>query len=235
MAARFSITIDAAKLEGLAKSLAKVDGATLGRAALTGLNDTAAQAYEDARAKMNRGINLTDDYLKSRMELKPAENPVLPVATIKARGDLTNLISYRPQSVAKVVRFPNSMIAPLIGKFGPNPRKPGSVLPWKLRKGDAARGIPVDQKQAGVRVEVTRGSAKLLEHSFVITSRGYTFVGSRAAGDHHGKGKVHAKLGPSVYQLFRHALDTAFLDGVQESLGKSVVDVTAAELKRAFE
>lgn len=234
MSRRFSINIDAVAIDGVANTLADYGNQVLGRSSLQAVNEVTQRAYIEARAKMNRGINLTDAYLQSKMEFRAASNAVRPIASIIANGDLTNLISYRPKQLSTVVRFTNATIRPFVGKFGENPRKPGTKLPWKLRTGAPALGIPVDRKQAGQTVEVTTGAPKVISYAFVIRAHGQAFVATRRKDDHHGKGKVVARTGPSVYQLFRYALDDSFLVGVQTNLSKAVVDVTAADLRKAL-
>ncbi len=233
----FEVKINATQVAGLAARLAEITPEALGRATVAGLNEATEQAYTDARVKMIAGINLTDEYLRDRMTLTPAKDAAsaIPIASVRASGALTNLISYKPRQNSVVVRFPNSVVAPLIKKLGPNPRKAGSLLPWKLRVGDKARGIAVDRKQAGLTVEVARGAPKPISYAFIIRgSGGRLFVGARKAGDHKGKGKVHALTGPSVYQLFRHALDPKFLQGVQDNLSNSVIHGIDAEIKKAL-
>ncbi len=46
--------------------------------------------------------------------------------------------------------------------------------------------------------------------------------------------KIEVLYGPSVYQLFRAALDTSFLTNVSDRLSKTVVTLTTDELKKAL-
>jgi len=225
----FVVKIDATQLEGVAQALGRLDAATLGQASLTAVNTVAEPAYKDARAKMNAGINLPDSYLQERMAFEPATDPLMPVAVILARRRATTLGRYGAVQLTQVVKYPNDLFTP--GKMGVNPRKPGSPLPWKLRTGDPSRSIPVDRKQAGVSVEVTRGSRKAISYAFVIHKNGVNLLVERVKGTRR---KVEALYGPSVYQLFRAALSDDFLAQVTERLGKTVVTLTEEELRKAL-
>ncbi|CAG2126911.1 hypothetical protein LMG31506_00234 [Cupriavidus yeoncheonensis] len=232
----FSVTVDTVKLEEVANSLDKLDDAALGRAAVTAVNQVAQKAFADAKAKMNTGINLPDSYLDERMALELATDPAKPTARILARGRLTTLTQYGAQQMTRPVKYPNDSFTP--GKMGKNPRKPGALLPWKLRTGNPALGIPVGMKQDGLSVEVTRGGRKPItsvQAFFVRGRNGNLLVMTRQSGTSGKKrGDLKALYGPSVYQLFRAALDEAFLNDVADRLGKTVVTLTADELKKAL-
>lgn len=232
----FSVTVDTLTLREVADSLAHLDDATLGRAAMTAVNQVAEKAFADAKAKMNAGINLPDRYLDERMAFEPATDPSKPTARVVARGRLTTLTQYGAQQLTRPVRFPNDSFK--AGAMGRNPRKAGSLLPWKLRVGNSALGIPVGMKQAGISVEVTRGGRKPITsvQSFFVRGRsGNMLVMTRKPGTSGKKrGDLTALYGPSVYQLFRAALDEPFLNDVADRLGKTVVSLTADELKKAL-
>jgi hypothetical protein len=227
----FSVTVDTIAVEEVAQSLGRIDGAALGRAAMTAVNTVAEQAFNDARKKMNEGINLTDAYLQANMSFTPATDTVKPTAVVTARREHSTLTRYGAQQLTKPVRFPNGSFTS--GTMGKNPRKAGAMLPWKLRTGDESRGIPVNMKQAGLSVEVTRGSRKPISYAFVIRGRnGNLLTAKRVPGTRR---KIEVLYGPSVYQLFRAALDTTFLADVADRLSKTVVTLTADELKKAME
>ncbi|MBF6987253.1 phage tail protein [Cupriavidus sp. IK-TO18] len=232
----FSVTVDTVRLEEIGNSLSHLDDAALGRSAVTAVNIVAQKAFADAKAKMNAGINLPDSYLDERMAIELATDPAKPRARILARGRLTTLTQYGAQQSTRPVKFSNDSISP--GKLGRNPRKAGSLLPWKLRVGNQALGIPVGMKQDGISVEVTRGGRKSItsvQPFFVRGRSGNLLVMTRKPGTTGKKrGDLKALYGPSVYQLFRAALDETFLNDVADRLGKTVVTLTADELKKAL-
>ncbi|MGH7461959.1 MAG: hypothetical protein ACREMA_13170, partial [Longimicrobiales bacterium] len=143
---------------------------------------------------------------------------------------------YGAQQLTRPVKYPNDSFKP--GVMGKNPRKAGTLLPWKLRVGNEALGIPVGMKQNGISVEVTRGGRKPITsvQSFFIRGRsGNMLVMTRKPGTTGKKrGDLKALYGPSVYQLFRAALDDTFLTNVADNLSKSVVTLTVDELKKAL-
>ena len=232
----FSVTVATSELEEVANSLSHLDDATLARAAVTAVNQVTSKAFVDARAKMNAGINLPDSYLDSRMAFEPATETGKPTARITARYRHTTLTQYGAQQMTRVVKYPNESIP--VGAMGKNPRKAGALLPWKARIGNEALGIPVGMKQAGVSVEVTRGARKQITkvQSFFIRGKGGNMlVMTRKPGTSgKGKGDLQALYGPSVYQLFRAALDETFLNDVAVRLGSTVAALTADELRKAL-
>jgi hypothetical protein len=232
----FNVAVEIATLEEVANSLAHVDDAALGRAAVTAVNTVAQKAFGDAKAKMNAGINLPDSYLDERMAFEPATDPGKPTAKVLARARNTTLTQYGATQLTRPVKYPNDSFT--AGAMGKNPRKAGTLLPWKLRVGNAALGIPVGMKQDGISVEVTRGSRKPITSvkSFFVRGRnGNMLVMTRKPGTTGKKrGDLKALYGPSVYQLFRAALDEAFLNDVADRLGRTVVELTADELKKAL-
>ncbi len=73
------------------------------------------------------------------------------------------------------------------------------------------------------------------ENAFMMVHNGNMLVMTRKPGTTGKKrGDLKALYGPSVYQLFRAALDDAFLNDVADRLGKTVVALTADELKKAL-
>ncbi|WP_354684443.1 phage tail protein [Cupriavidus necator] len=232
----FNVKVDTVTLEEIADSLAHLDDATLGRAAVTAVNRVALKADADARQKMNAGINLPDSYIDERMAVELATDPAKPTARILARARNTTLTQYGATQLTRPVKYPNDSFT--AGAMGKNPRKAGARLPWKLRVGNAALGIPVGMKQDGISVEVTRGSRKPITsvQSFFVHGRnGNMLVMTRKPGTTGKKrGDLKALYGPSVYQLFRAALDETFLNDVADRLGRTVVELTVDELKKAL-
>lgn len=226
----FVVKVDVAEVTRLADGLGSLDAAAFGRVATGAVNTVAEQAFKDARQKMIAGISLTETYLDDRMTFTPATESIAPVATVTARKRHTSLTTYNAKQLTQPVKYPNGSFT--AGKMYKNPRKAGAFLPWKPRTGDESRGIPVDMKGAGVSVEVTRGAPKPISYAFVIQGRnGNKLVVERVPGT---KRKVEVLYGPSVYQLFRAALTTDFLENVSERLSKTVVTLSAEEIKKAL-
>jgi hypothetical protein len=229
----FGIKIDITKIEALANRVGSFDAAAIGRSSLVAVNEVATYTHKDAIQRIVAGVNLTEPYVRDRLTLTLANSPLKPVAQIVGRFRPSNLISYDPSQLQVVVNWTNATIR---GNWAHNPRAPEKSLPWKFRKGNPARGIPVDMKAAGVKVEVARGAAKPMPHAFVIIGRGgKPIVASRDKGDHKGKGEVHAKTGLSVYQLFGATLKKpGYVEGVADRLTTSVVTNLDEEIKKVF-
>jgi hypothetical protein len=242
------VRIDVADIEGLARDAATLDTVTLGRAAVRSVNAVAARGHAEASRRIRSGINLTEAYVHERMVIVEATDPLLPTATIVAYGakskarsginPLASLRRYAPEQETQPVRFPNAAIEHLIGSRGPNPRKRGSTAPWTRRTGDAVRVIPVDQKGAGVSVEVTRGQRKTIKSAFLMPMRAGNDSGAGGLGvftrnpgfKRREKGALRLRLGPSVYQLFRRNASQMVPD-LQADLQRT----TEAEVRAAIE
>lgn len=215
----FSVKIDVTALERVAGRLDGITGASLSEATRRAVNVTADSVYELARPRMIADINLTDEYVKSRMVVNHAKPGGKAEAVITGRGSksaMTQLVNYGAMQQIKRVNHSNASILASGKKFG---KWPG----WTKRTGDALRGIPQDEKQAGVSVAVTRGSNSLIEHGFLVTLKNGNGVGlaTRSAGA-KGKSNYKIRYGPSVYQLFRHVA-SGILDEARDELENNVV------------
>lgn len=198
--ALFSIVITATEVAKVAESLAKFDANTLGVASVRAVNAVTDRAYDTATSRMIAGINLTQQYVDQRMHVRHASDPRKPEAEIVASSKAsrgTTLGTYGAKVITKAVNWSNGSFTP--GAFGPNPRKPGSLLPWKPRIGDAQRGIAPDLKAAGFTASVIRGRIDQFPNAFVIPVGGRLLTVSRAKGTR----KIKTLYGPSVLQLFR--------------------------------
>lgn len=216
----FKVTLDVSAVERLAGKLDGINGTSLGLATRRAVNVTADSIYELARPRMIAGVNLTDEYVKSRMEVRHATPSGRAEAVIMAVGskpNLTQLVNYGAAQQVKRVSYTNASILASGKKFG---KWPG----WTKRTGDKLRGIAADDKQAGVSVSVTKGSSKLLEHGFLVSLNNGNGLGlaTRSKG---AKGEKNYKIryGPSVYQLFRHVA-TGLLDEAQDELEANLVE-----------
>lgn len=218
----FSVVIATGDIERVAQSLTKMDSESLGNAAVRAVNTVAERTFTTAVTKMTAGINLSPEYVKSRMRVDLAQDPKKPEAEITAlrqgiRG--TTLSSYGARVLTQPVKWPNGSFTP--GKMGVNPHKPGVFLPWKERKGDPKRGIPAGMKAAGFAVEVTRGTEKDFPHAFVIP------VGGRLLTVRRRGAKIQTVYGPSVWQLFRATVSRIYTD-----VEKDLETTLAAEVDR---
>lgn len=176
------------------------------------LNEIVDDVYETARGRMNAGINLTDAYLQSKMYVVHASPGRGLQAEIVARGgsaDQTPLGRYMTRQVTTAA-----------------PRA----------KGDPKRGISAGRKAAGVAVEVTRGSEKVLQNAFTMPLRAGTTAGGNGIGvfTRSKFGLVRHRYGPAVYQLFRVAageLERSVADTVEEQLGRAAAQALEEALK----
>lgn len=247
--AKVETHIDVTEIEGMADDLLKLDTRAISAAARRAVNTVVTGTFGKVVSRITKGINLSDAYVRDRMYVEPARSESAAVVRAEiiapgpgrsksrktAGGPITSLRNYAPVQLMQPVKWNNASIASKIGKFGPNPRKQGAFLPWKARIGDAQRGIPVDQKQAGVSVEVTRGQRKKvgLRNAFLMpVKRGKALdtsrlgVFTRDPGD--AKKQVRLLLGPSVYQLL-NSTAPAMLADVQRDLR----DAALAEVGKA--
>ena len=204
----FGVKIDVSEVEDFAAKLGGMSPASIGALLVGAINDATDSAYELARKTMLGGINLTDTYVRSRMQVEHA-TVGKPEATITAFGDkahLTGLSHYGAMMQTRAVQHPGRS------------------------RGDPARGIPPGQKSAGVSVEVIKGKRESFSHGFFmpgkIDSEGNPLVFARKKGTN----KIVSRRGPAVYMLFRVAAG-AVEDQVYGDLQQRVV----AEAERQFQ
>jgi len=215
----FSVSIDVTALDRLVGRLDGISAESLGVATRRAVNDAADSIYELARPRMIADINLSDEYIKNRMKVTYATQGGKAEAVITGKGSkqaMTQLVNYGAAQMIRRVNYSNASILASGKRFG---KWPG----WTKRTGDALRGIPADEKQAGVGVSVTRGSEKLIEHGFLVTLKNGNGLGlaTRSPGA-TGKGNYKIRYGPSVYQLFRHVA-SGILDEARDELETNVV------------
>jgi hypothetical protein len=204
-------TVDVGAISQLADRLGELDAAAFGELAVRTVNDSADATYEAVRPRMIASINLSDDYVTNRMEVRHAKSANDATATIVARGsggDMTILARYGAQQLVAVPK---------------GTRKPA--------KGSAARGIPPGMKGAGVSVEVTRGNRKDIAGGFLMNLRNGNGLGlfTRAKGS----AKIRHRYGPSVYQLFK-TVATDMQVEIQNDLTTRLVDEAEKVLLKAL-
>jgi hypothetical protein len=176
----FDVEVDVTALIPLADKLARIDAAAFGAGNLTAVNQVATRSEEKFRANITGPINLSDQYVRSKMGVRLADNAAQPEAVIYALGTQTQLGRFDPTQLTQAVKHP------------------------KRSKGDPRRGIAPGQKAAGVAVEVVRGTRKPITNGFLLPLTGGGWgVFTRGKGDL----KYQARLGPAVYQLARIQFD----------------------------
>lgn len=162
------------------------------RATVDGANMT---VHELAVTDATKNINLTKDYVYQRLEQRlsdPTSAALQSSIASPVRG--TTMGNYDPFQEVQKVEYSNARIEELGHKFG-------KWRGWTYRRGDKSRGIPEDQKQAGVTVTVMRGQPKLFEHGYLMPLK--NTGGKLGLFARNKEGKSKHRYGPSVYSLFR--------------------------------
>lgn len=181
----FNIEFDVGALLNMGARLGEIDAQSLSAETVEALNAVTENIYDVGRSRMIRNINLTDEYLKRKMELKTA-TPADPKASITAVG--------RPT---------------VLGRFDSKPVVADAVSPRHKLKGNAALGIPVGKKQAGVSLRVKRSEVNVdfVPRGFLLPLRAGNVDGGNGFGVFaRGRGyraKAKHRTGPSPYQLFK--------------------------------
>ena len=204
----FEVSVDVSTLTDLADKLGQIGGDRLNIAAVNAVNAVGHRYYDSVRARVLDRYNLSQQYIDDRMVFEPADESTGPVAMVTARYRHTRLATYGAQQVTSAVNWSNSRIEAMGHKFSSWPG-------WTRRRGDKSRGIPVDQKAAGVSVEVTKGRRKTIKGAFLIPLRSGNGMG---VFTRHAKGAkpVH-RYSLSVYQIFRR-MNEASMEDIQRDL-----------------
>lgn len=103
----FSLTIDSDPLLGVAADVEALASRTLLRlSAVDAVNDVVTRFDATAKRGMNAGLNLSDDYIASRMKVTPARATGSTIrGEIRTRGDLTIIGNY-PHKQLRVAGTP---------------------------------------------------------------------------------------------------------------------------------
>lgn len=205
----FELTINPAGIEALAGKIAMFDADRLGDIARTVVNDVTARFDTSARKAMNAGIALDDAYISSRMTTVLATSAVNPVATITAQGPRAGLT--------------------ILGHYNP-------VVTYRAApgaRGDAKRGVPANNRAAGVRVEVSRGKPKVIPGAFTMTLRRGAVGGDQVGVFIRELGKVRHLYAVAPYSLFRHQVELG-LEALDDDLAATAGDVIATEYGKVF-
>ena len=233
----FSIKVDLAGVLALADRLGDVNPDKLGERLITTVNNVADSTYKLSRDTITTEVNLTDAYVRGRMELRPAtkSKPVAEIVGRSGKGDYTTLSHYGAETGAtKPVNWDNARIISEV--FGGKERfRPWAG--WARRTGDPRKGIEEGRKQYKMTAEVTRGSRKSIGKKFTlpgpkkVDSEGNPIVFKNIGpGGRDGKGSVERVLGPSVYQLFRTAATS-----IEDRVGNDLRDAVIEAAESAFE
>ena len=209
MASAFSIAVDVSGIENMADKLSGLSAERVSELMVDAINTTTETAYELSRKAILSGINLTDDYVQTHMvvEKATAQNPKATIVALGGRGYTTSLSHYGAMQMTQGVLHP------------------------KRSRGDAARGIPIGRKAAGMSVEVTQGSRKPIQHGFTMPGKKDS-AGNLLVFTRDKFNRIKSRSGPAVYQLFRVAAER-IEDQVYGDLENAVID--AAEKQFAKE
>jgi Prophage minor tail protein Z (GPZ) len=163
------LKVDASEIEALAKDIG-VAASVIERTLYRAINTVAGKAMTRTRREIVSQVNLTQTYVRERIELRKANRGDL-TAVVYARDRATRLATYNARQRTKAVKAPK--------KLSPESR---AKYMAKL-KGDKLRGIPAGKKQAGIYVNVKRGgSRKLMAGGFMIPLRAGKVAGGNAMG-----------------------------------------------------
>lgn len=245
-----AIRIDVSEIEAAAKALLRIDQASLQGAAQRAVNGAAQRGFDKARQIMLVGVNLTDDYVKSKMDVELSagtDKPVAQIIAFRAGGRRTterptNLRQFGIQQLQVVTNWTNSGVNTKSGarlnirSKLENPRKPGSPLPFKKRIGAKQLGIAVGRKQAGLSAEVIRGQRKEISFAFLAPARrGNVAGGQGLLVFKRKKGAAKDDIDPihslAVWQMFRHSLPEV-IPFVARDLEQSVVSEIEVEIQK---
>lgn len=215
MAADFKISITSTDLESVASSLRHLGAEAIGNAALSAVNTVAKRTYDNTLIGMIAGINLTDEFVRSKTELLLATTPNDATATLLANSSSlqpATLTSYGAAVVTAAVKNP------------------------KRSRGNASIGVPRGYRQVGFDVSVARGKTDFFSESqsggtffFIIRAPNGQLLTVARAKDARGKGSIQGLYGPSVLQLFNYQV-TKNVDAITADLAETFADAVQTEL-----
>lgn len=193
MALDFKISLTSTDLESVASSLRHLGAEALGNAALKAVNTVADRTYQNTVTGMTAGINLSDEFVRSKTELQLATNPNDATATLLANGN-----SAQPSTL-------NTYGAAIVT---------GAVKNPKRARGNASVGVPKGYRQLGFNVSVGRGKTDFFSESksgstyfFIVRLPNGQLLTVARAKDARGKGSLQGLYGPSVLQLFNFQIN----------------------------
>lgn len=202
----FSVKFDLAPAAKLADQIERVASTSFLRlSAAQAVNEVALRFDVKAKREMNRGLNLSDDYIDRRMQLTRATPGGTGAvrAEIVTRGDLTILGHY-----------PHAQL-----------RQAGTPL----RKGPS-RG----RRPSGVAVEIRKGQAQIQPQWFTMRLRAGTQAGDKVGVFvRTSDGKKKHIYGVSPYSLFRFQVDVG-QDELTADLGQTATGLAAEAVRKAL-
>lgn len=194
MGASFSVDLISTDLKQVTDSLIRLGSKGLGEAALRAVNRVASRTYNNTVDAMIAGINLNDEYVRSKTQLILATSPLDATATLVANAD-----SARPSTLT-------TFGAVVVGKATKNPQH---------AKGNPSIGVPRGYRAAGFDASVARGKTDFFSHSqsgntyfFIIRAPNGRLLTVARQKNARGKGSLGTLYGPSVVQLFRFQIKT---------------------------
>jgi hypothetical protein len=203
VATSFSISLVSTDLKPVTDALISLGSKGLGEAALRAVNSVASRTYNNTLEAMIAGINLSDEYVRSKTQLSLATNPLDATATLLASAD-----SARPSTLT-------TFGAVVVAKPTKN---------QKRSKGNASVGVPQGYRQVGFNASVARGKVDFFSHSqsgntyfFMIRTLSGKLLTVARQKDARGKGSLDALFGPSVLQLLNFQI-TNNIDAITEDL-----------------
>lgn len=202
-----SVTINAEDLFAAAAGLDRYDGAALNALLTRAVHETAAAFDSKTRRAMNAGLNLSDGYISSRLDLDTVAG--VPRATLTAAGP------GRPSRFGLTI----------VGHYAPE--QVTAAAPRAA--GDPKRGIGAGRKSIGVSVEVTRGQRKPIAGAFTMTLNKGTINGDKVGVfvRDPGAAKPRHLYGVSPYSAFRAQINEGtgvFLAGDLQGVVIAAID-----------
>jgi hypothetical protein len=189
--------------KALISAASELDGfaGSVSETALAVVNRETRRFEQVLQKGMGENIALDPGYIRSQMTFDPATSARSIRARITTRGSLVVLGHYSPKTI----------YVPATSRR-------------KSFKGDAKRGIPAGQKNAGVQVTVKPSAPRAIPGAFTMTLRRGT-----QAGDSVGVftrspagGLVH-RYGIAPYSLFKYQVAKG-QDAFADSLSLSIID-----------
>lgn len=186
--AQFAVVIETTELERTTERLVALDDETIGRASIRAVNEVTDRAFSESVKRMTTRVNLTQDYVRQRMDVEPANDPrnvEAKIIAFRSGGRRravrpVNLRQYSPVIAQTFTNWRNTGEARNSGKriainmpapgprpalmpFSTNPRARQKQLPFILRTGNQMLNIPVGRKAESLSVEVLAGRRKTVK------------------------------------------------------------------------
>jgi hypothetical protein len=207
-----TIKFDTTDLSDVVDKLQVLDSQTLREMRESTVEVVSLSVRNAAVAQTVKELNVTQEYVESRLERRPGKREVLltrDLVVSEVRGTTLQRFGSGVRQETKPTNWSNTDIMQLTRKFGftggtivgPRAQLPNGVYSriWTKRIGDKSRGIPENEKAAGVSVDVNRKGMKRIGTAFTMPLRNGNGIGvfQRKGGN------VKHLYGPSVYQVFR--------------------------------